>query len=323
MKIKVAFYDDQLLQTPLVLDLVERVRQEPDCEVQTFREAIKMIEAVLKGYEPHIAVIDISGDKERFEEEIQDAFAHAQSQLNFERFILEDAMRHQGLPDWQAAKYYGIGLLALLRATRHQQCEFRMALTNTAIQSNMVRVLSYNALVNSDVCPKDLETAEYFLFARINEMRDRLAGRRLLSCPYIVTKLKDIDGEYSEGSSQGRGKYLLLKIEEKESGRSGQLELTGVQALVLDTLIKHEGRRVGKVELDGVVRQFVGNYGKEGDKDYVRHSREKWRLIRTKLKGMAALYGLNPIIGSPDGLIVTEGTHPWAMLHAEAQTGHG
>ncbi|HKY20427.1 MAG TPA: hypothetical protein VJM31_04335 [Vicinamibacterales bacterium] len=214
--VRIAFYDDVLNtedgESPR--ETVAWLEAQPNCEVRAFSTAAEMLQALVEGYRPHIGVIDISGRdadnpsfrdvKERFDEAAKihglDAYANIDAELMKERHV----------DTWLEQRYYGVGLLAVLRAAK---CQVRMALTNLAADGPVVEVLLLNNLANAGVCPKEAEAARRRLTNVITEMRDTLKAERHVPDLYDLAVVEELD----DAGDEGWIKQLRVRIDEKKT----------------------------------------------------------------------------------------------------------
>lgn len=210
--VEIAFYDDEFetANERVLMELVDWLQSQEDCAVRRFARAKDLIEAVTSGYRPHLAVIDVRSEYEQTTPRtIREKFDAAKAAgLDIDRVLNPVLIRQRKLESWLEQRYYGVGLLALLRAAR---CEARMAFTQFADNSDVVEVLTQGSVANWGVCHKETDKAKERLVHALAEVREVLAAQRDVPDPFEVVVIDDVD------ATNEFGDQLRLAITEKKT----------------------------------------------------------------------------------------------------------
>lgn len=239
-KIRIWFYDDEevAVENPLAFVRGLEACDEPRYFFKAADFARALFKALTSGELPHVAVIDITSDIESWEPvDLRPVlYDEAQSNgLNIEKYLDDFELADHDLSDWLAKKWYGIGLLALLRAAN---CRVRLAYTKETTRELTSGLMLLN-LANYGVCPKSTDERWRGRLSKvIEELQDQIKTRRRVPDLYDVALLDDNFDEAEEGSDR----RVVIQISAKNSLKASKLlTVEGDHAIVLSEILDGNG----------------------------------------------------------------------------------
>ncbi|MEI6916222.1 MAG: hypothetical protein WCL39_13890, partial [Armatimonadota bacterium] len=170
-KIVVVVWDDEPeTVNSLMTQLKEMENDKGDITPRYYQSAIRLIDDISGGLRPYIALIDLKSKGNEDVGNVDRAFVRAsEKELDIKDHIDFDALGDY--TNWLQRKYYGIGILALLRAV---STPVRFAYTAYRAEGDLIAILGARRhLANYGVLNKDQDTA----FKAINDI---ITERRLV-----------------------------------------------------------------------------------------------------------------------------------------------